>query len=95
MKTRIIILVIVCLTLTVPVLAQSSTNYDLSWHVSAGGGGRMTSTGHMLLGTVGQPLVGTMAASSGHKLCSGFWCSGSWFASETGLYQIYLPVVLK
>ncbi len=95
MKTRMVILVITCLALTIPVLAQSSANYDLSWHVGAGGSGRMTSMSHTLLGTVGQPLVGTMPAGSGHALCSGFWCSRSWFSSEAGQSQVYLPIVLK
>jgi len=46
---------------------------DLSWHVIAGGGGRIESAGHALLSTVGQPLVGA-ASSSDHALCSGFRC---------------------
>ncbi len=89
MKTRIAILII-CLALAVPVLAQSSANYDLSWHVIAGGGGRMESTGHALLGTTGQPLVGSMTTGSGHSLCSGFWCG----AAEEGVH-IYLPLVVS
>jgi len=63
---------------------------DLSWHVIAGGGGRMESAGHTLLSTVGQPLVGA-ASSSDHTLCSGFRCSGIVTPTEF----VYLPVVTK
>ena len=93
MKTRIIILVIVCLALTAPVLAQSSANYDLSWHVIAGGGGRVTSTSYALLGSTGQPLVGTMMTSGGHTLCSGFWCSEEGGGTVKG--RTYLPLIMK
>jgi hypothetical protein len=98
MKARIAILVTcLALALALPVLAQVSANYpgerdassDLSWHVIAGGGGRMESVGHTMLGTAGQPLVGTMMTSSGHTLCSGFWCSGG------GQYRVYLPLVVR
>lgn len=62
-----------CLALVLPVLAQISALYDLSWHVIAAGGGKMESAQHTLHGTVGQALTGQMS-SSGHALCSGFWC---------------------
>jgi hypothetical protein len=68
--------------------AQVSSNYDLSWHVIGGGGGQMDSTGHSLQGTLGQPATGLMT-SSGHTLCSGFWCEGS---EE---FEVYLPLVLS
>ena len=68
--------------------AQASSNYDLSWHVVAGGGGRMKSTDHTLMGTIGQPLTGVMW--DGHTLCSGFWCGG-----VAVQYRIYLPLVLR
>jgi hypothetical protein len=69
--------------------AQASASYDLSWHTLAGGEGRMKSGGHVLLGTVGQPLVGT-TSGRGHTLESGFWGRGA-KAEET----IYLPLVLR
>jgi hypothetical protein len=81
-----------CLALALPVLAQVSSNYDLSWHVIAGGGGKMASAGHTLAGTSGQPVIGAMSSSpGGHTLCSGFWCGA---AAETG-GQVYLPLVLR
>jgi hypothetical protein len=81
--------VIVCLVLVVPALAQSTVRYDLPWRVVAGGGGRMESAGHTLLGTVGQPLVGTMT-SNGLVLNSGFWYAEA-VVSE---YHVYLPLVV-
>ena len=77
-----------CLALAAPVLAQVSANYDLSWHVIAGGGGQMESAGHTMLGTIGQPAVGSMTSGS-HALCSSFWCG------VLPGYRIYLPLVLR
>lgn len=85
----IILMLVACLALAVPVLAQVSANYDLSWHVIAGGGGRMAGAQYTLQGTTGQPVTGP-AASSGHTLCSGFWCG----VAETE-YRVYLPLVLR
>jgi hypothetical protein len=70
--------------------AQVSDHYDLSWHVIASGGTRMESAGgHTLWGTTGQAVTGTMY-SSGHFLCSGFWC-----ADAAARYRIYLPLLLR
>jgi len=91
-RLKVILVLIACLllALSVPVLAQVSSNYDLSWHAIAGGSGRMESAGgHTVLGTAGQPLIGKMTASSGHTLCSGFWCA----AAEQ--YRIYLPLTIR
>ncbi len=90
-RGKALLILAACLLLVagVPVLAQVSANYDLSWHVVAGGGGRMASTGHTLLGTIGQPVTGVMF-SSGHSGCSGFWCGGA-----PVQYRIYLPLVVK
>lgn len=70
------------------VLAQVSSAFDLSWHVIGSGGGQMGGPDHSIAGTIGQPVVGTMG-SSGHALCSGFWCG---FPAE---YRAYLPLVLR
>lgn len=88
-KAALIALALVaCLALAVPVLAQVSGIYDLSWHVIAGGGGKMESAQYTLYGTAGQPATGQMA-SSGHTLCSGFWCG------VEAEYRVYLPLVLR
>ena len=54
------------------VLAQSSTNFDLSWNVLGGGGGGSSSANFDLGGTVGQTAPGT-SMSSGFRLDAGFW----------------------
>jgi len=90
-KRQVMLVLIACLllALAVPVLAQVSSNYDLSWNVIAGGSGRMESAGgHVVLGTAGQSLLGPMV-SSGHSLCTGFWCS----AAER--CRVYLPLVVR
>jgi len=91
MKTRTaVVSLLACLVLALPALAQVSSNYDLSWNVIAGSGGRMASPGgHTVRGTAGQPLVGTMQASSGHSLCSGYWCG------MEKRYTIFMPVVVR
>ena len=76
------------LLLALPALAQVSSNYDLSWHVIAGGGGKSAGAGHTLMGTVGQPVTGRMVSASS-ALCSGFWCSGA------ALHRIFLPLVIR
>jgi len=86
---KVVLVVLGCLGLAAPALAQVSSNYDLSWHVIAGGGEQMNSTGRTMVGTIGQPLVGAMAAGGGHSLCSGFWCRGE------VEYKVYLPLVLR
>ena len=72
-------------------LAQASANYDLSWHVIAGGGGRMEGGNHTVLGTIGQPMAGTMSGSD-HTLDSGFWGRSATIGQE---HDIYLPMVLR
>jgi hypothetical protein len=90
-REAILVLIVCLLAVAVPVLAQSSTNYDLWWHVVAGGGGRMESANHTLLGTIGQPEVGPMA-SDDYILGSGFWAGG---ALAGKIYPVYLPIVLE
>lgn len=82
------LVLVACLALAVPVLAQVSANFDLSWHVIAGGGGKMAGTQYTLQGTTGQPVIGP-AAGSGHTLCSGFWCGAG------AEYRVYLPLVVR
>jgi len=88
LRGRLVLVAFLLLGLTVPVLAQVSSSYDLSWHVIAVGGGRMESAGgHTVLGTAGQSLVGPMV-SGGHALCGGFWCGAA------ARYRVYLPLVV-
>jgi hypothetical protein len=90
LRVGVIILVgITFLTLVTIVAAQVSPNYDLSWHLIAGGGAKMESAEHTMHGTLGQPLTGA-STSSGNTLCSGFWCG---VGSEE--LKVYVPLVLR
>jgi hypothetical protein len=70
------------------VVAQVSSNYDLSWHVIGGGGGRMESSGYTVHSTLGQPVTGS-STGSGHTLCAGYWCDVG-----SRISQVYVPLVL-
>jgi hypothetical protein len=71
------------------VLAQTSAEYHLEWHVVAGGGSGSSSTNYRVQGTTGQSVVGgPPASSSSFAIRSGFWV----FDTRTVLY---LPVVLR
>jgi putative copper export protein len=74
------------LAVAVPVLAQSSPGYDLSWHVVGGGGGRLEGTAYTLHGTAGQPVV-DLLPGGGYVLAGGFWVGG--------IYRVYLPLTLR
>src|SRR3990170_4082940 len=54
------------------VLAQTSTNFDLSWNVLGGGGGSSGSANFELGGTAGQTGPGTSTGTS-FRLDAGFW----------------------
>lgn len=71
------------------VLAQTSANFNLEWHVIAGGGQPATSTNYRLNGTVGQGLAGPPAQTgSQFQSTSGYWV--------VGVEQfVYLPTVLR
>jgi hypothetical protein len=88
---RAVVTILALFALASVALAQASANYDLSWHVIAGGGRRMEGGSHVVLGTAGQPMAGTMSGS-GHTLDSGFWGRRATTGQE---HDIYLPVVLR
>ena len=77
------------LALVTAAWAQVSPNYDLSWHVVAGGGLRVASSGHVVQSTVGQFAVGP--AGSTHAVSSGYWYG----MRPAAGYAIYLPLVLR
>jgi len=49
----------------------SATDFDLWWHVIAGGGGHSSSADHALDGSVGQPAVGGLS-STDYRLGAGY-----------------------
>ena len=71
------------------VLAQTSTNFNLEWHVIGGGGQPAASTNYRVNGTVGQGFAGPPAQSGSQaQLTSGYWV--------VGVEQyIFLPTVLR
>lgn len=87
-----VLLLIACLLLVaLPILAQSSSLYSLSRHVIAGGGGRFGSATHTLLGTAGQPVVGS-SASNDYSLNAGFWSAE---APAREMHRVFLPLILR
>lgn len=66
---RAALIVVILLLASIPASAQGTAR--IQRHVIASGG----PTNGRLVGTIGQPVVGTLTISSG-TLCSGFWCPG-------------------
>jgi hypothetical protein len=85
------VLMVFLLVVALPALSQSSANYDLSWHVVAGGGGRIESAAYRLQATIGQADAEWMA-SDHYRLAGGFWAGGV-LGSE--VYSVYVPLVLN
>jgi len=85
-----LIILLLGLTLSGIVVAQTSGLYDLSWHTIDGGGGSATGGGYTLTGSVGQPDAGAAMTGGGYSLKGGFWNAGG----DSTKY-IYLPLVLK
>ena len=73
------------------VLAQVSTNFDLSWHLLSGGGGSRSSANYQISDSLGQ-WVGQSSSSTGYQIESGFWYGT--IISKEGR-EIYLPLVLR
>lgn len=71
----------------VAVWAQTSANYDLSWHIVGSGGGISSSASYSLNGTAGQSAASPpLSESNSFTLSSGYWYSGS---------SLYLPLMQK
>ena len=71
-----------------PAVAQTSTNYNLEWHVIGGGGGPVSSASYAVDSTVGQG-----AASPPYSVGSNYAVSGGyWFIP---VHRIYLPLVMR
>ena len=98
MKRQFVALaILMLLALGGTALAQVSDNYDLSWHVLAGGGREgMTSGSYALHGTLGQLAIGP-ATSGLTSVGSGYWSGvqGSAGSPVPAIYHIYLPLVYR
>jgi hypothetical protein len=68
-------------------LAQTSTNYDLSWNVLGNGGGAMDSANYGLRFTVGQAVAGA-ATGTDYGLGAGYWQTPEYF-------RLHLPLVMR
>jgi hypothetical protein len=60
------------LLLTGAVLAQVSTNFDLSWHLLSGGGGSRSSTQYQVDDSLGQ-WAAQPSSSATYEIAPGFW----------------------
>ena len=94
MRSRLLttaIVILAMLLLAGTVLAQTSPNYDLSWHVVAGGGREgMTSGIHRINGTLGQFAIGP-ATSTDHFVGAGYWYG----VGIGGGMAVYLPLLFN
>ncbi|MGD8793855.1 MAG: hypothetical protein PVF47_14985 [Anaerolineae bacterium] len=94
-KQRIVTLLLAGLLIALavgsgPAVAQSSSGYNLEWHVIGGGGQPVTSASYALRSTAGQG-----AASPPYATSSSYVLSGGYWFGEIGFYQIYVPLVLR
>ncbi len=94
MSRRILVTLLAALILLVTAgvtWAQTSPNYDLSWHVvSAGGRERMTSGTSMVHGTLSQFAIGP--ASSGQTAVG----SGYWYGIRLAqAVYLYIPLLFN
>jgi hypothetical protein len=88
--TLALLVALLCvLVLVGAALAQSSTSYDLAWHVVGSGGVEMASATYVMEGTIGQVLV-HQAGSDHYGLVGGYWYP---FGSDR--YTVYLPLLLR
>ena len=94
MKTRLLILALVlALSVSAAGAALANEMVELSRWVLGGGASDATSGSVTLRATLGQPIVGLGASSSGEvTLGQGAWHGGS---LPEGGYDAYLPIVFK
>ena len=69
-------------------LAQTSTHYNLEWHVIGGGGQPVSSAHYAVNSTAGQGAASPPSATSLHYAVSG----GFWYPPPR---LLYLPLVLR
>jgi hypothetical protein len=72
------------------VVAQTSSSFNLEWHVIGGGGQPASSARYTVNSTAGQGAASPPLSASAHYVVSGgYWHSG-W-----GMRAVYLPLVLR
>ncbi len=65
-------MVVLSAALLGPSARAQSTNYSITWHTIAGGGGASSGGNYKLTGTIGQPATATMSGGN-YSLTGGFW----------------------
>ena len=94
-KWTIVLVPLICLVMVGVVWAQTSPNYDNSWHVlSASGSQGMNSGSYTIYGTSGQFSIGR-TASTQSEVGSGYWYGVNTLSITIPYRYIYLPLVLK
>jgi len=74
-QNALITLLAIWLLMTVPALAMTGGDYEISRSTIDGGGGRSSGGDYALVGTIGQPDAGEMAGGD-YELSGGFWPRG-------------------
>jgi hypothetical protein len=69
--------------------AQTSTDFDLSWYVMAGGGQRTDSPAYAMNSTLSQGIVG-ISHDTDFQMRNGYW-----YGATLPRHRIYLPLVLR
>jgi hypothetical protein len=87
-QVTMLLLLILLLALATAALAQSSTHYQLPWHVWGAGGGSSSSTSYHLDSTRGQAFAG-YAASANYQMGVGYWYGAG------GGHRVLLPAVMN
>jgi hypothetical protein len=70
------------------VLAQTSTHYNLEWHVIGSGASPVSSASYHVNSTTGQAAAGPPYSAGAHYVVS----AGYWYTTN---YLAYLPTVLR
>ncbi len=85
-----LLLLLVILSLGGSAVAQISDNYNLEWHVVAGGGQTADSANYVVHSTIGQTLGGPAPTGDNYRVGGGFWGVGG------GSYRVtYLPLIMR
>jgi opacity protein-like surface antigen len=90
--TLALVAVLAMLSIGGAALAQTSANFNLEWHVVAGGGQPASSARFAVNSTVGQGTAGSILLSSSRFIVGGGFQPGG---GTTNPPTIYLPLVLR
>jgi len=79
---------VLMLTSSMPIEAQSGGSNDLSWRTIDGGGGTSSGGAYILRGTIGQPDA-AYSAGGPYELLGGFWPGGPLCFVDFESYAIF------